>query len=263
MAKLVWGRVGKRLYQTGVDRGVLYPQGDDGVAWDGLTAVNETPSGGEIKPYFVDGYIYMHKAAREAMEGTIEAYTYPPEFEACDGTASLGKGLYFGQQRRRSFGMSYRTLVGNDLAGTDYGYKLHLVYNALATPSSKNYATVSDNPEAINFSWNFSTKPIKVAGHRPVPHIIIDSAQSQSSLMIAIEDILYGSSIASPRMPLPSEVITLFSAWPEMKVTDNGDGTFTIDGPDDVVSILNTTTFQLTSSDVTDNANGTFTATSL
>src|SRR5690349_9269594 len=239
MAKLVWGRVGKRLFQTGVDRGVLYPQGGTGVAWDGLTSVTESPTGGEAKPLYVDGYKYMNRAGREEMEGSIEAFTYPPEFEACDGTASLGKGLYFGQQRRKSFDLCYRTQVGNDLAGTDHGYKLHLIYNALATPSTKNYATVGDNPEAINFSWSFSTKPVKVSGYRPVPHIIFDSTQSQESLMIAIEDILYGSSLVNARMPTPSEVITLFVGWHELKITNNGNGTFTVDGPDTFVTIVN------------------------
>jgi hypothetical protein len=263
MAKLVWGRVGERLYQTGVEKGVLYPESGDGVAWNGLTAVTEAPTGGEARAFYMDGYRYMNRLSREEMSGTIEALTYPKEFEACDGTQSLGRGLYFGQQRRKTFGLCYRTQVGNDVAGVDHGYKLHLVYHALAAPSTKNFTSITDSPEASSFSWTFSTKPVRVANHRPVPHIVIDSTQSQSSLMIAIEDILYGSSIASPRMPLPSEIITLFSAWPEMKITNNGDGTFTADGPDNVVSILNTTTFQLNSSDVTDNADGSFDATSL
>jgi len=263
MAKLVWGRVGARLYQTGVDRGVLYPQGASGVAWGGLTAVTETPTGGDAQPFYVDGYKYMNKQAREEMAGTIEAFTYPPEFEACDGTQLIGRGLYFGQQRRKSFGLCYRTQIGNDLDGVNHGYKLHLIYNALAAPSTKNYVTIGDNPEATNFSWSFTTKPIRVPNHLPVPHIIIDSTQSQESLMIALEDILYGSSAASPRMPLPSEVITLFAEWPSMVVTDNGDGTFTIDGPEDIVSILNSTTFQINSTSSVDNGDGTYSVTSL
>lgn len=263
MAKLVWDRVGERFYQTGVDRGVLYPQDGDGVAWNGLTAVSESPTGGEARPFYVDGYKYLNKPTREEFEGSIEAFTYPSEFEACDGTKSLGRGLYFGQQRRKSFSLSYRTKVGNDLEGIDHGYKLHLIYNALAQPASKNFTTLSDNPEALAFGWSFSTKPIRVTGHRPVPHLIVDSTKAQSSLMIAIEDILYGSVAASPRIPLPSEVITLFAEWPELNVVNNGDGTFTVDGPDNVVSILSNTTFQINSPAVTDNGNGTFTATSL
>jgi hypothetical protein len=262
MAKLVWDRVGERFYQTGVDRGVLYPQGGSGVAWNGLMSVNESPTGGDPKPFYVDGYKYMNKPAREEFEGSIEAFTYPPEFEVCDGTKPLGRGLYFAQQRRKPFSLSYRTLVGNDLDGVDHGYKLHLVYNALAQPSTKSFASMSNSPEAIGFSWTFSTKPVRVTGHMPLSHLVIDSTTSQSSLMMAIEDILYGSPAAAPRIPAPSEVVTLFSAWPELNVTDNGDGTVTYDGPDDIVSILSNTTFQLNSDGVTDNANGTFTATS-
>jgi hypothetical protein len=228
-----------------------------------LLAVNEAPSGGDPKPFYLDGYKYHNKSAREDFEGSIEAFTYPPEFEQCDGTKSLGRGLHFTQQRRRPFGLSYRTKVGNDSGGMDYGYKLHVVYNALAQPSSKNFASVSDSPEAIAFSWSFSTKPVRVSGYRPIPHVIIDSTESQSSLMMAIEDILYGSPAASPRIPTPDELITLFAEWPELKVTDNGDGTVTYDGPDNVVSILSNTTFQINSTNVTDNTDGTFTATSL
>lgn len=250
MAKVVWDRVGERLFQTGIDQGVLYPQGQNGVAWNGLTSVNESPTGGEAKPFYVDGYKYMNKPTREEFEGSIEAFTYPNEFEACDGTKSLGRGLSLGQQRRKSFGLSYRTKIGNDVSGLDHGYKLHLVYNATAVPSSKAFSAIGANTEPVVFSWSFSTKPIRVAGHRPVPHMTIDSTITQRSLLIAIEDILYGSEIAPPRMPLPSEVITLFAGWPDLRVVDNGDGTFTVDGPDDIVSLLNTTTFQINSESV-------------
>lgn len=187
---------------------------------------------------------------------------YPKEFEVCDGSKSLGRGLYFGQQRRRPFGLSYRTLIGNDLAGVTHGYKLHIVYNALATPSSKNYVSLNDSPEAITFNWSFTTKPVRVAGHRPVPHIILASNETSPSLLAAVEDILYGSQTSNPRIPTPAELITLFTEWPEMLVLDNGDGTFTVDGPDSVVSILNSTTYQITSDSAVDDGDGTFTVTS-
>lgn len=255
MAKIVWDRVGERYFQTGVDRGVLYAQGETGVAWNGLMSVNESPTGAEAKPFYLDGYKYMNKSSREEFEGSIEAFTYPLEFEVCDGTKNLGRGLQLTQQRRKSFGLSYRTRVGNDIDGTDHGYKVHLIYNALALPSAKTYSSIGENPEATTFNWSFSTKPIRVPGHRPVPHMIIDSTQTQQSLLIALEDILYGSTLASPRMPLPSEVITLFAEWPELRIVDNGDGTFTVDGPDNIVSILNTNTFQINSESVTIDGN--------
>jgi hypothetical protein len=250
MAKVVWDRVGSRFFQTGVDRGVLYPQGLSGVAWNGLTSVSESPTGGEARPFYVDGYKYMNKPAREEFEGSIEAFTYPTEFEACDGTRSMGKGLFLGQQRKKPFSLSYRTKIGNDVAGLDHGYKIHLIYNALAQPSTKGYSSVGATTDPSVFSWSFSTKPIRVAGHRPVPHIIVDSTTTPSSLMVALEDILYGSSIASPRIPAPSEVITLFAEWPELLIVDNGDGTFTLEGPDHILAMLNTNTFQITSDTV-------------
>jgi hypothetical protein len=263
MAKLTWNRVGERIYQTGVDRGVLYPPGGVGVAWNGLTSVSEEASGGDPRAYYIDGYLYSNRASREDFAGTIEAFTYPKEFEICDGTKSVGRGLHFGQQRRRSFGMSYRTIIGNDLAGIRHGYKLHLVYNALAKPTNKSFNTMSDSPDAITFSWSFSTKPMRVAGYRPVPHVVVDSTETQVSLLSALEDIIYGSESTAPRLPAPAELITLFSGWPEMLVVDNGDGTFTVDGPDDVVSVLNSTTFQITSDAATNNGNGTYSVSSL
>jgi hypothetical protein len=263
MTKVVWGQVGDRLYQTGVDRGVLYPLSGTGVPWNGLVGVSESASGGDPKAYYIDGYMYAQRPAREDFQGSIEAFTYPKEFEICDGTRSVGRGLHFGSQRRRHFGMSYRSGVGNDVAGLGYGYKLHIVYNALAAPSQKDYKSTNDNPDVITFNWSFVTRPIRVAGYQPVPHIIVDSSETQPSLMAALEDILYGSATTSPRLPTPSEVITLFSEWPEMVVVDNGDGTFTVDGPDSVVSLLSSTTYQITSDSATNNGNGTFTVSSL
>lgn len=255
MAKVVWDRVGERLFQTGVDRGVLYPRDQIGVAWNGLTSVSEAPTGGEAKPLYIDGYKYMNKSTREEFEGSIEAFTYPTEFEQCEGTRQLGRGLSLGQQRRKSFGLSYRTKIGNDLSGLEHGYNLNLVYNALATPSTKNFVAVGDTTDPTIFSWSFSTKGIRVPGHLPVMHMTVNSTQTQSSLLIALEDILYGNDLVAPRMPLPSEVITLFAEWPDLLIVDNGDGTFTVDGPDSVISMLNSNTFQITSNSVVVNGN--------
>jgi hypothetical protein len=263
MTRVVWNRVGERLYQTGVDRGVLYPQGETGVPWNGLISVNESSSGGDPKAYYIDGYMYALRPTREDFQGSIEAFMYPKEFERCDGTKGMGRGLHLGNQRRYPFGLSYRTVVGNDISGESYGYKLHIVYNALANPSSRDYRTISDDPEAITFNWSFSTKPIRVIGHKPIPHIIVDSHETQPSLLVALEDILYGSATTPPRLPTPTEVITLFEEWPEMTVIDNGDGTFTVDGPENVVSLLNSTTYQITSDAAIDGGNGTFTVASL
>lgn len=262
MTRVIWDPVGERYFQTGVDRGVLYPQTGGGVPWNGLIGVNETPSGGDAKTYYIDGYMYSHRAAQEIFQGSIDAFTYPKEFEACDGTVQLARGLQFTQQRRSSFGLSYRSRVGNDLSGIDYGYKIHLVYNALVTPSERNNKAISDSPEAIEFNWSFTCKPYRLLGYQPIPHVVVDSNETMPSLMAAIEDILYGSDTASPRLPTPSELKTLFEGWPEMVVMDNGNGTFTVDGPPHMVSMLNSTTYQITSPTAIVDGDGPFTVSS-
>ena len=214
MSKLVWDETGKRFYETGVRNGVLYPQAtggtyDKGVAWNGLTAVTESPSGAEATPLYADDIKYLNLMSAEEFGGTIEAYTYPEEFEACDGSAVLETGVYIGQQARKAFGLCYRTAIGNDTESNDHGYKLHLVYGALAAPSEKAYATVNDSPEAITFSWEFTTTPVNVTGHKPTATVIIDSTKADPKKLAALEAVLYGSEEEEPRLPLPDEVATL------------------------------------------------------
>ena len=213
MAKIVWDQTGERLYETGIDRGVLYVQSEGtypkGVAWNGLTAVTESPSGAEATPLYADNIKYLNLMSAEEFGGTIEAYTYPEEFEECDGSRALSTGVYIGQQARKTFGLCYRNFVGNDVDGTDHGYKLHLVYGCLAAPSEKGFATVNDSPEAITFSWEFSTTPVNVEGFKPTATVVIDSTKVAPEKLTALEAVLYGSESEEAKLPLPSEIITM------------------------------------------------------
>lgn len=214
MSKLVWDQTGEKLYETGVDRGVVYPidaQGTftKGAAWNGLTAVNESPSGAEATPLYANNKKYLNLMSAEEFGGTIEAYTYPDEFAECDGSASLTEGVFITQQKRKMFGLCYRTCIGNDVVGTKYGYKLHLVYNALASPSEKENATINDDPEAATLSWEFTTTPVDVEGFEPTAHIVIDSTKVDAEKLAALEAVLYGSEDAEAKLPLPSELITI------------------------------------------------------
>ena len=211
MAKLVWDESGKRVYETGVRNGVLYVQGESGsyekgVAWNGLTAVTESPSGAEPTALYADDIKYLELFSAEEFGATIEAYTYPEEFEACDGSASLGKGVTIGQQDRKAFGLCYRTVVGNDVKGNEHGYKLHLVYGAKAKPSEKAYATVNDSPEAVTFSWEVTTTPVNVAGFKPTASVTIDSTKIEAGKLKAIEDKLYGTQDQEPTLLSPDEI---------------------------------------------------------
>lgn len=211
MSKLVWDQTGERLYETGVKQGVLYPQAaggtyPKGVAWNGLTNITETPSGAEATPLYADDIKYLNLVSAEELGGTIEAYTYPDEFAECDGSAALTDGVYVGQQDRKTFGLCYRTTLGNDVDSNAHGYKLHLIYGALAAPSEKAYATINDSPEAITFSWEFSTTPVNVTGHKPTASITIDSTKVDAEKLAALEKILYGDTEAEARLPLPEEV---------------------------------------------------------
>ena len=193
MSKLVWDKTGERLYETGVKQGVLYLLGSGGtytkgVAWNGLTNVTESPSGAEATPLYADDIKYLNLMSTEEFGGTIEAYTYPDEFAECDGSASLANGVYIGQQARKTFGFCYRTTLGNDVDNNNYGYKLHLVYGALASPSEKAYGTINDSPEAITFSWEFSTTPVNVTGHKPTASITIDSTKVDKSKLTVEAD---------------------------------------------------------------------------
>lgn len=214
MSKLVWDQTGERLYETGVKNGVLYVQGtggtyEKGVAWNGLTAVTESPSGAEATALYADDIKYLNLMSAEEFGATIEAYMYPDEFAECDGSAELAKGVYVGQQKRKAFGFCYRTILGNDVENNDYGYKLHLVYGALASPSEKAYASVNDSPEANTFSWEITTTPVTVAGLKPTASITIDSTKADATKLKALEDILYGTESEEARLPLPDEVAEL------------------------------------------------------
>lgn len=216
MAKLVWDQTGERLYETGVKNGVLYPQVSGtyplGVAWNGLTAVTESPSGAEATPLYADDIKYLNLMSNEELGGTIEAYMYPDEFAECDGSAELEDGVFIGQQSRKVFGLCYRTVLGNDTENNDYGYKLHIIYGALASPSEKAYATINDTPEPITMSWEFTTTPVEVTGHKPTASITIDSTKANKEKLAALEAILYGDEDNEPRLPLPDEIKTLMTA---------------------------------------------------
>ena len=214
MSKLVWDKTGERTYETGTSKGVLFPQNAEGtygngVAWNGLTAVTESPSGAEANPLYADNIKYLNLMSVEEYGATIEAYTYPDEFAACDGSASLAKGVSIGQQPRKAFGLAYQTILGNDVEYNKHGYKIHLIYGALAAPSERAYATVNDSPEAITFSWEITTTPVEVKGFEPTAHLEIDSTKVDKDKLAAFEAILYGSESEEPRLPLPDEVATL------------------------------------------------------
>ena len=215
--RLTWDDAGKRLYETGVKQGVLYPQDDNGaypkgVAWNGLTAVTESPEGAEPTPLYADDIKYLNLLSTEEFKATVESYTYPDEFAECDGSGSLVEGVTIGQQDRKTFGLSYRTSLGNDVKGNEYGYKLHIVYGCLAAPSEKAYATVNDSPEAITFSWEVSTTPVNVTGFKPTASLVLDSVKLGAAKMKAIEDVLYGSSAAEARLPLPDEIKSIIES---------------------------------------------------
>ena len=211
---LVWDQTGEKFYETGVKNGVLYVQHTDGtypkgVAWNGLTAVTESPSGAEKTPLYADDTKYLNLMSAEEFGATIEAYTYPDEFAQCDGSAEIAEGVTIGQQARKTFGMAYKTTLGNDVSNNDYGYKLHIIYGCKASPSEKAYATINDSPEAISFSWEISTTPVNVKGFKPTANVTIDSTKVNAEKLKALEDILFGTESVEARLPLPDEIVTL------------------------------------------------------
>lgn len=217
MSKLVWDKTGERLYETGVKQGVLYPQAaggtyPKGVAWNGLTNITESPSGAEATALYADDIKYLNLVSAEEFGGTIEAYTYPDEFAECDGSAALTDGVFIGQQDRKTFGLCYRTTLGNDVDSNGHGYKLHLIYGALAAPSEKAYATINDSPEAITFSWEFKTTPVNVADHKPTASLTLDSTKVSETKMAALEKVLYGDVDTEARLPLPDEVVQILTS---------------------------------------------------
>lgn len=214
MSKLVWNQTGERLYETGVEQCALFPQAANGtypkgVAWEGITNVTETPSGAEPTKLYANDSVYATLMSAEELGGSIEAYTYPDEFAACDGSAAVAKGVKIGQQARQAFGLAYKTLIGNDVVGTAYGYKLHVVYGCMASPSEKAHATVNDSPEAQAMSWEFTTTPAAVTGHKPTASIEIDSTTADPAKLAELEAMIYGSDNAEPTLPTPDEIIAL------------------------------------------------------
>lgn len=214
MSKLVWDKTGERYYETGVKNGVLYVQDatglyPKGVAWNGLTAVTESPSGAEATALYADDIKYLNLMSAEEFGATVEAYTYPDDFAECDGSGELTPGVTIGQQARKAFGLCYRTVLGNDVKNNDYGYKLHFIYGAQATPSEKSYASINDSPEAITFSWELTTTPVAVNGFKPTASLTIDSTKVDATKLAELEAIIYGSEEAEARLPLPDEIATL------------------------------------------------------
>ena len=246
MAKLVWGIAGERFYEAGVDRGVLYIADQPGVVWNGLTSVSEIPSGGETKAYYIDGVKYQQVSADEEFVANIEAFTYPDEFAECEGTLqSPHSGLFLTSQPRKSFGLSYRTRIGNDLDGPDHAYKLHLVYNALAESSARQNETLDESPNLTNFSWRVTTLPPPITGYKRTAHFVVDSRSTDPLALTALEEILYGSDALTPRLPDASELFDIFETHSSFVVIDNGDGSFTASGTDFQVHMLDSTTFEI------------------
>lgn len=223
MAKLTWDETGERLYETGVKNAVLYVVNDagaygKGVSWNGITAITESPSGAESTPLYADDIKYLDLVSNEEFGATVEAYTYPDAFAACDGSAELLAGVKLGQQPRKMFGLVYKTTIGNDVKGNDLGYKIHIIYGCKAAPSEKAYATINDSPEAITFSWELTTTPVSVTGHKPTSHIEIDSTKISEAKLAALEDLLFGTDGAGstegtdPTLPLPDVILSTLNA---------------------------------------------------
>ena len=216
MSKIVWDAVGEHIFETGVRNGVLYLKDIDGayntgVAWNGLTSVSESPEGAEATDLYADDIKYLTLMSAENFKATIEAYTYPVEFEECDGSATIANGVVIGQQSRKPFGLCYRTAIGNDTDGNEHGYKLHIVYGCQASPTEKQYSTINDSPDAVTFSWEVSTTPVNVNGKKPTATLTIDSTKADKGKLTALEAILYGSEQTEPRLPLPDEIATLMT----------------------------------------------------
>lgn len=214
MSKLVWDKNSERFYETGTDKGVLYPMSsagtyDKGVAWNGLTAVTESPSGAEATALYADNIKYLNLISAEDFAATIEAYMSPEEFDECDGTAEIAPGVTIGQQKRKMFGLSFRSIIGNDTDGNDHGYKIHIIYGATASPSERAYSSVNDSPEAMTLSWELTTTPVAVTGHKPTAHLEINSTKVDAEKLAALEAILYGTESEEARLPLPDEIVEL------------------------------------------------------
>lgn len=246
MTKLKWDQVGEKVYETGVDQGVLYltnPSGayDNGFAWNGLVSVSESPSGAESNKQYANNSVYLNLTSAEEFSATVEAFTYPEEFAQCDGSAVPTAGVYVGQQRRKTFGLAYRTRVGNDIDAADYGYKLHLIYGALAAPTEKAYTTINDSPEAATFSWELSTTPVEVGNDlKPTATLTIDSTKVSATKLAELEALLYGTVGVNPQLPSPAAVIAMFDGTqievaPTAPTYNDATDTITIPGTTGVI----------------------------
>lgn len=244
MPTLLWDKPGERIYESGVDRAVLYLPGGGAVAWNGLISVNEKVVGNDGAPVYYDGVKYGEAMGIGDYAATIKAYTYPDEFLELEGIDSVGNGLYVGNQAPRRFGLSYRTMIGNDIEGSTADYKIHILYNLTAYPSQKNYQTSSGN-DALQFEWNITAIPDKVSGHRPTAHAIFDSRYMGPLFLKDMENTLYGDGISTPELPPISSLVSFASGWVIIRITDNNDGTWTAEGPDELITMLDPTTFQI------------------
>lgn len=245
MPRLTWDASDARLFETGVDRGVLYINNTVAVPWNGLTSVVEQPTGGEAQPVYIDGDKFCNTAGFEEFEATISAYTYPDEFMEFDGYDQVRGGLFVSRQKRKKFGFSYRTLVGNS-SGEIPDYKIHLVYDALASPTERNNQTVGDSVSAIDFSWKITTLPRYTPGYRRTAHIVVDSRLTDPTVLALLEDTIYGTDAVSAKLPTFQQLLTIFDTVNGLVITDNGDGTWTAEAPFDVIQMLDSTTFQIT-----------------
>ena len=246
MSRITWGAAGERVYESGVDRGVLYVGAEPGVPWNGLTSVTETTIGGESRSFYVDGHKYLVVPSAEEFSASISAFTYPDIFGVCDGTHQPRSGLFLTHQRRKPFGFSYRTRVGNEITG-DQGYKIHIVYNAYAAPSERTNNTLGDSAEPLSFTWEITTRAPLMPGYAPTSHLVIDSRKTEPEVLSVIEDILYGNDIDTARLPSFEEVIAAFDTVTSLVITDNGDGTWTAEAPFDIIKIIGDGMFSITS----------------
>lgn len=237
MTRLSWGEPVSREFETGIDRGVLYLSGQAGIPWNGLTSVDVSTEGGGAKSYYLDGEKYLLASSSEEYTATLNAFTYPKQFSECDGTVQVRSGLSITQQRRKMFGFSYRTQLGNAL-NPEVGYKIHLVYNALADPTDRSHVTNGEQTELAPFSWKITTRPPIVAGYSRTAHVEIDSRTTDKNVMQLVEDALYGSDEEEPYLPSLAELIAMYDAFFVFVVTDNGDGIYTVSGPDDAIQNL-------------------------
>ena len=251
MARISWDGIGQRFFETGVDRGVLFVEGEKAVPWNGLISVDEGSDGGEPKPYYVDGVKYLNLASVEEFTAKLSAFYSPPEFDQCDGMPELATGLSVGQQKRKPFGLSYRTMIGNDIEGSDHGYKIHLIYNALASPSDRAHKTINDSGEAGELSWDLTTTPTLFKTDVFSAHLVLDSTKLNPGVIAEVEDILYGTPTSPARMPSGQELISLIENFVNIVVEDLGNGIFTVSGPDGNVRMLTSDIFEIDSSSVT------------